>query len=120
MRIVDNQNLNPAGGGAHGDNQDRWPFMGQRKARIKGQVRRMLSENCHSQHKINIRSWVGFREWIRNKEQTNIFACHRRAQSRKGNRQPLLRGISTPGPRVFENTSYAGRLTSKLRPGTGV
>ena len=31
--------------------------------------------------------------------------------------RPPLRGISTPEPRIFEDTSYAGRLTSKLRPG---
>ena len=49
-------NLNPAGGGAHGESQDRLPFMGQRKARIEGQVQRLLSETCHSRHNINIRS----------------------------------------------------------------
>jgi len=49
-------NFNPAGGGEHGDSQDRLPFMGQRKARIEGQVQRLLSENCHSRHNINIRS----------------------------------------------------------------
>jgi len=54
--MVDNQNLNPAGGGAHGDCQDRLPFMGQSKASIDGQVQCLLSENCHSGHNINIRS----------------------------------------------------------------
>jgi len=49
-------NFNPAGGGAHGESQDRLPFMGQSKARIEGQVQRLLSENCHSRHNINIRS----------------------------------------------------------------
>jgi len=53
-------NLNPAGGGAHGDSQDRLPFMGQRKARIEGQVQRLLSENCHSRHNINIQSKLVF------------------------------------------------------------
>jgi len=57
--MVDNQNLNPAGGGARGDIQDRLPFMNQSKSRFEGQVQHLLSGNCQSHSVLSLFSTNG-------------------------------------------------------------
>jgi len=104
VHIVDNQNLNPAVGGARGDSQNRWPFMGQSKSRIEGQVQRLLSENCHSRHNIGLELVSENGPEMRDKQ--NIFPCHCRAQSRKGN-------LSSATPEVFPRLSL---VFSKIFP----
>ena len=56
-----------------------------------------------SRHNINIRSYVGFRQWARNEGQTNIVTCHCRAQPGKGNLSAAALGVFSRLSLVFSN-----------------